>query len=248
MDQAEEVLIKKWICWLLKRHVQSTTGRAKTSDANSFVDSSLQLARGLLKSEGLDPMKLADDESVFEEKVIFIRLSASLTFLATYMKGLSTLRRFGDASLELDGDWLTLDTQLTTTKIECGSNCTAKFMDIGPNFELTVDVDSVTVNMRARIHTVTMQIVISTFEVVQVGDVDAECDGLFPLDPLLGAISECFIRRCKNSIVKVFEFEAMCQLEAALKRMDFTQLVRSYGRRYLNNVTGLVTAVPLPGM
>ena len=51
-------------------------------------------------------------------QLFFIRLSASVTFLATSLKGMSTLRRKGDATLELDGDWLTLQTQLATTKIE----------------------------------------------------------------------------------------------------------------------------------
>ena len=51
-------------------------------------------------------------------QLFFIRLSASVTFLATSLKGMSTLRRKGDAILELDGDWLTLQTQLATTKIE----------------------------------------------------------------------------------------------------------------------------------
>ncbi|XP_037075598.1 uncharacterized protein LOC119096780 isoform X2 [Pollicipes pollicipes] len=160
IEQAEEVIIKKWICWILKRHVQGNSGRAKTSDANRFVDSALEFARSIIKNEGLDPLKVADDETLFEEKLFFIRLSASVTFLATSLKGLSTLRRKGDASLELDGDWLSLQTQLTTTKIECMSNCTAKFMDLGPNFDLTVDVDAVTVKMKARINTSTMQIII----------------------------------------------------------------------------------------
>ncbi|XP_043210407.1 mite allergen Lep d 7-like isoform X2 [Amphibalanus amphitrite] len=245
IEQAEEAIIKKWICWILKRHVQGNKGRAKTSDANRFVDNAMEFARSLIKSEGLDPLKVADDETLFEEKLFFIRLSASVTFLATSLKGMSTLRRKGDAILELDGDWLTLQTQLATTKIECNTNCTAKFMDLGPNFDLTVDVDAVTVKMKARINTSTMQIVIPSFEVVHVGDIDAEADGLFPIDSLLAAISELFIKRCKDSIVKVFEFEAQCQLEAALKRLDFTQIVRSYGRKYFKDAA---QHVGVPGL
>ena len=42
-------------------------------------------------------------------------------------------------------------------------------MDVGPNFDLTVDVDAVTVKMKARINTSTMQIIIPSFEVVHVG-------------------------------------------------------------------------------
>jgi len=246
IEQAEEAIIKKWICWLLKKHVQGKSGRAKTSDANRFVDGALGFARNLVKSEGLDPLKVSDDETLFEEKLFFIRLSASVTFLATSLKGLSTLRRKGDASLELDGEWLTLQTQLTTTKIECTSNCTAKFMDLGPNFDLTVDVDSVTIKMKARINTSTMQIIIPVFEVTQVGDVDAEADGLFPIDSLMAAISELFIKRCKDSIVKVFEFEAQCQLEEALKRLDFTSIVRQYGRKYLSSAADHMPIPRLP--
>ena len=52
---------------------------------------------------------------------------------------------------------------------QCLTNCTAKFMDLGPNFDLTVDVDAVTIKMKARINTTTMQIIIPSFEVVHVG-------------------------------------------------------------------------------
>ena len=49
--------------------MQGNKGRAKTSDANRFVDNAMEFARSLIKSEGLDPLKVADDETLFEEKV-----------------------------------------------------------------------------------------------------------------------------------------------------------------------------------
>ena len=52
-----------------RRHVQGNKGRAKTSDANRFVDNAMEFARSLIKSEGLDPLKVSDDETLFEEKV-----------------------------------------------------------------------------------------------------------------------------------------------------------------------------------
>ena len=57
------------ICLIPRRHVQGNKGRAKTSDANRFVDNAMEFARSLIKSEGLDPLKVADDETLFEEKV-----------------------------------------------------------------------------------------------------------------------------------------------------------------------------------
>ena len=51
---------------------------------------------------------------------LFFRFTASLSFRAASVCGLDTLHRQGDAVLELDGDWLTLQTAFAVDQIQVG--------------------------------------------------------------------------------------------------------------------------------
>ncbi|XP_037089926.1 uncharacterized protein LOC119110270 isoform X1 [Pollicipes pollicipes] len=264
VDNLEGSITKKWLSWMLRRRMQTSVGRVKTAEANSFVDATVEQTRELVKNEGHEVMKVPNDQTVFEEKFLFFRVSASVTFQSSYLKGLTSLERIGDAVLELDGDWLTLQTALAADQIECFSTCAARFMDIGPTFELTALVDAVTLKVKARINTATTQVIICTCELVHVGDMvvsesgevlrvvpggqadDGQDAAAFPLTSLLAVVSELFVSRCRDNIIQLFECEAQRQLLTALQQADLERLVGMYGRSYFRSAAEPEPKLPAP--
>ncbi|XP_037089927.1 uncharacterized protein LOC119110270 isoform X2 [Pollicipes pollicipes] len=246
VDNLEGSITKKWLSWMLRRRMQTSVGRVKTAEANSFVDATVEQTRELVKNEGHEVMKVPNDQTVFEEK------------------GLTSLERIGDAVLELDGDWLTLQTALAADQIECFSTCAARFMDIGPTFELTALVDAVTLKVKARINTATTQVIICTCELVHVGDMvvsesgevlrvvpggqadDGQDAAAFPLTSLLAVVSELFVSRCRDNIIQLFECEAQRQLLTALQQADLERLVGMYGRSYFRSAAEPEPKLPAP--
>jgi len=250
---------KRWLSWILRRHIQSSSGQVETEAANRFADTAILAARELVISEGLDPLTLPRDQTIFEETFLFLRLSASVVFDSSYLKGLATLERQGDAQLELDGDWLTLQTALVANQLEFGSQCSAKFLDIGPTYELSALVDSVTLKLKARINITTMQVICCVCEIAHIGEVTISESGEvfrvepdmagttgaeeedppppYPLNSLLDVISELFLTRCKDALLVGLEQEAARRIHTALSQADLTKIASSYGRSYFRNVS-----------
>ncbi|KAF0292997.1 hypothetical protein FJT64_009115 [Amphibalanus amphitrite] len=255
VDNLEDSVTKKWLSWILRRHVRSSVGRISTDEANGLADTAAQLARELVCAEGLDVLKLDDQETLYHDSFLFFRFTASLAFRATSVSGLESLRRQGDAILELDGDWLTLQTALTVDLIQCRSVCSAKLLDIGPRFELRGQLDSATIKTKARINTATTQVIVCTCEIVHLGELSIsesgdvfrvlpawpgdpeEADGAapFPFTSLLAVVSELFAWRCRDQVTCLLEAEAPRVLREALQRTDLAAVVSSFGRSYFRS-------------
>ena len=53
-----------------RRHVKSSVGRISTDEANGLADTAAQITRALVCEEGLDAMKLDDDETLYHDSVL----------------------------------------------------------------------------------------------------------------------------------------------------------------------------------
>jgi len=194
----------------------------KTKEANAFVDRLVDDVEEKIRDQ-FDPAELPEGGFGFEKKILLITVKGEMKFYEGWLVGLSTLHRVGTSRLTKvdNGERKTVDVSSTLgiDGLVGHYKAHAKFMNLGPSFEVTLSVPEVTVDIavQQQLHMDGSRPVLTHFDILNVGKVDVKVKGsLGLLNWTVNKIVTFMANVVKNFVVR--------QLESPIRKLISEQL------------------------
>merc|ERR1719495_2716120 len=145
-----------------------------------------------------DPLKLPDATQGFEKKILGIRVHGEAKIYDGFLHGIQTIHRTGDAEMTQSADM---------SKLNGHYRMHAKFMNLGPSGEVSVQVSLVSVEIHVSVDLSTgkPKTTLEYFDIDYVGNIGINFDGLGPLDWIINPLGGWIINLVKDKIVDAVE-------------------------------------------
>jgi len=153
----------------------------KSKSANVVVDELVEDVSSKIQ-EKYDPLSLPDGGFGFEKKILLVTVKGEAKFYEGWLVGLSTLHRVGTSHVtrtEGVGRSTHVASTLGIGNLVGHYKAHAKFMNIGPSFEVTVTVPEITIEMalEQQLDMEGSTPVLTHFKILRVGSVDVKIKG-----------------------------------------------------------------------
>ncbi|KAG7158380.1 putative Group 7 allergen-containing protein [Homarus americanus] len=154
---------------------------------NHYVDLVLDNLQILIVENGLDPGPLPNSSVGFSDVVSYVVIAS--------------IFRSGDANFLRDGNGIIngISSGMGLGEMKGHYTCLAKFMDLGPIAEITVDVNGAKVYFEAALDRTTCRFHVSIMEVTKIGHINIDIKGLGPLNWIFEIVANLVV-----NIVKIF--------------------------------------------
>jgi len=179
----------------LKVEAQIANGTRGWTD--EYIDGILVFVQELIRTQGLDPADLPEEEVSFSDSVLGITFHGSAKVYNGRFSGLSTIHRSGNTDFILDETTLVLTANLGVNGMDAHYDAKAEFMGVSVHASANAHVDSLTVYLDTQMTLApgaTLQI--AEFQVTNIGHISIDVNGLGPLDWIL----ELLVNSIGNSI------------------------------------------------
>jgi len=164
---------------------------------DEYIDGILVFVQELIRTQGLDPADLPEEEVSFSDSVLGITFHGSAKVYNGRFSGLSTIHRSGNTDFILDETTLVLTANLGVNGMDAHYDAKAEFMGVSVHASANAHVDSLTVYLDTQMTLApgaTLQI--AEFQVTNIGHISIDVNGLGPLDWIL----ELLVNSIGNSI------------------------------------------------
>ncbi|CAG0888919.1 unnamed protein product [Darwinula stevensoni] len=204
------------------------------SNANDYVDALLENAQEFIIENGFDNFALPDLIEQFSEEFLWIEWHGEASLTQGFLRGLETIHRTGDATLDTSGNTITIAANIGFNVMEAGYRMHVDFMDIGIDLDAAVTIQDVTAYFkRSRLPRLparsrekatliigeTLEITIDELDVTNQGIINVDFSGLGFLDFLLEALSWIVVNLFGGLIIDAIEGPIKDALENALSEI-----------------------------
>jgi len=172
------------------------------ANANEWVDQFLAYLQPFLITQHLDPFPLFDVDAEFG----FLFITARIRLTDGYLQDISTIRRnpASNATLSYEAKIITVNFDVLFKDITANYDYYATFIGLGPWGRLNARATNQEMRMGVQFDTVLNQLVLTNFELVNVGDVDIDMTGLtFIGDDLVAGFLEGVVGLFKGTIFNI---------------------------------------------
>lgn len=182
-------------------------GVYEAGNANEFLDHMLEQARPSLVEQ--DPVPLPDARLGFEQKIIGVTVHGEVKIFNGFLAGIQTLHRTGDAEMTQSADMtkIKISAHLGLVNLHGAYSFHAKFMNIGPNGQVSIKVSLVSVEIHVSIDMSSgkPKPKLDFFDISHVGKIEVYFDGLGPLDWIINSLGQWVVNLVKQKIVDMVE-------------------------------------------
>merc|ERR1712142_1137103 len=112
-------------------------------NANDYADEILKNLRVKILNKGLDPLILPVKSYEFSKKILLVEVRGSAKVYDGCLKGLSTLHRTGLASMSTNETHVKVRATIGVNDLVGSYKAAAKFMNFGPQFTISIGMESV---------------------------------------------------------------------------------------------------------
>merc|ERR1719244_1097936 len=179
----------------------------EAGNANEFLDAMIAQARPSLAEK--DPLTLPDARKGFEKKVLGVTVHGEAKIYDGFLAGIQSIHRTGDAEMTQSADMtkLKIKAKLGMSKLNGHYRMHAKFMNLGPSGEVSVQVSLVSVEIHVSVDLSTgkPKTTLEYFDIDYVGKIGIYFDGLGPLDWIINPLGGWIINLVKDKIVDAVE-------------------------------------------
>jgi len=164
---------------------------------DEYIDNILAIAQEIIRSEGLDPAPLPEEEVSFSDTILGITFHGSAKVYNGQFSGLSTIHRTGNTDFTLDDTTLVLIANLGVSGMSAHYDARAEFQGISVHASATAKIDSLDVYLDTEMTLAPGEsLQIADFKVTNIGHISVDVNGLGPLDWIL----ELLVNSIGNSI------------------------------------------------
>lgn len=193
----------------------------KPDNGNDYLDNILKNLRVKIIEEGLDPVMLPLKSFEFTRKILFLEIIGTAKVYDGYLGGISDIHRTGNAAMNMNENKTKVNIHATigVNDLVGHYKAAAKFMKIGPQFTLKINVESVGINFEIESKLEKgARAKLLKFHVVDLGRVTAEVDGPIPiLFWLVNKVINFVISWVKLIVVSVLENPIKNKLQLMLQ-------------------------------
>ncbi|CAG0883562.1 unnamed protein product [Darwinula stevensoni] len=118
------------------------------SNANDYVDQLLDNVQNFIIENGYDNFPLPDQIEEFSEVFLGIEWHGEASLTQGFLKGLETVHRTGDATLDTSGNTITVTADIGFHAMEGGYHMHVDFMDIGIDVDAAVHIQDVAAHFK----------------------------------------------------------------------------------------------------
>ncbi|XP_042241199.1 uncharacterized protein LOC121878847 [Homarus americanus] len=168
---------------------------------NHYVDLVLDNLQILIVENGLDPGPLPNSSVGFSDVILGVTWHGEAAVYDGWLRGIASIFRSGDANFLRDGNGIIngISSGMGLGEMKGHYTCLAKFMDLGPIAEITVDVNGAKVYFEAALDRTTCRFHVSIMEVTKIGHINIDIKGLGPLNWIFEIVANLVV-----NIVKIF--------------------------------------------
>lgn len=173
----------------------------QVGNTNEYLDELLSNARESFKELNLDPVKLPDVDRGFDRKVGKVRFHGGFKATNGLLKGLATLHRAGNSSLDFKDEVIMVKATLAVDNLNVGTSARAWFgkLDIPWHMSANVKYLKATVAMRVPAELKNGDKPRATeLTIHEIGKVTVDFKNLGPLNWILNGIGYAFTNTFKN--------------------------------------------------
>eukprot|EP00092_Neocalanus_flemingeri_P015496 GFUD01016774.1.p1 GENE.GFUD01016774.1~~GFUD01016774.1.p1 ORF type:complete len:226 (+),score=56.79 GFUD01016774.1:49-726(+) len=192
-------------CLVCLASLSPLPGSGDCAEADAYIDEVLANVAQMVIDQHLDPAELPGGKISFSQDLGIITIHGSARYDQGHFNGLSTIHRTGGTELCVsDSIGLSANIGLRDARagyhvaaelqgIEVGASAEVKFASLDIYFEATMPLDA------------SSGLLLTKFEITNVGHIDVSVSGLGPLDWILGKLVGAIADTVKDWVVPLIE-------------------------------------------
>jgi len=204
-------------------------------NVNDFLDDIASQAQNALSNSDLDPLKLPDGTESFSKKVWLVRFYGDAKYYNGQLYGLSSIHRDGgDNHVTLSSSAATLDGNLGFQNLIASYSASASFMGVRIAAHASVTITNSNIHIRAsqnlRNFNPEGHLILDSFEITDLGEMDVSLSALGPLDWILEQLSGTILNEIRPTLRDAISKEVKGVLEKELAKVNIPDhILQNFG-------------------
>ncbi|KAK7078235.1 hypothetical protein SK128_025462 [Halocaridina rubra] len=201
------------LCWVTVS-AAAAPPQPRDESLNQYIDMVLDNLQVLLLENGLDPAPLPNASTGFSDVILGVEWHGEAWLYDGWLRGLATIYRSDDANFITNpetGGVIGFSTGIGIGAMQGHYVMLAKFMDLGPVCDVTMDIDGASATFDAALNQTSCTFYVSGMNVDRIGHISVDITGLGLLNwifeivvSLVVNVLELFIRNMIENTMESF--------------------------------------------